>query len=70
MRDTRGHGRSCRHNKHRLLSVWGQVIIYVPIIVIFVSRGMFLKGMDDRFILSKDERLTPNIDEVMADCVI
>ena len=53
-----------------ILSVWGQVIIYVPIIVIFVSRSMFLKGMDDRFILSKDERSTPDIDEVMADYVI
>ena len=53
-----------------VLSVWGQVIIYVPIIIIFVSRGMFLKGVDDRIILSEDERLTPDIDEVMADCVI
>ena len=31
---------------------------------------MFLKGMDDRFILFKDERLTPDIDDVMADYVI
>ena len=36
------------------------------IIVIYVSRGMFLKGVDERFLLSKDERLTPDIDEVMA----
>ena len=27
---------------------------------------MFLKGMDDRFLLSKDQRLTPNIDNVMS----
>ena len=32
----------------------------------FVSRGVFLKGMDDRFLLSKDEHLTLNIDKVMV----
>ena len=56
--------------EYTLLSVWGQVIMYVPIIVIFVSRGMFLKGIDDIIILSEDERLTPDIDEVIAVYVI
>ena len=28
--------------------------------------GMLLKGMGERFLLSKDEPLTPNIDGVMA----
>ena len=27
---------------------------------------MFLKGIDKKFLLSKDERLTPDIDEVTA----
>ena len=36
------------------------------IIAICVSGGMFLKGVDERFLLSKDELLTPDIDEVMA----
>ena len=49
-----------------LLSVWGQESIYVLIIAIFVLRGMFLKGMDDRFLLSKDQRLNPNIDKAMS----
>ena len=48
------------------MSVWGQEIIYFSIIVIFVSKGMFLEGVDDRFLLSKDERLTPDIDKVMG----
>ena len=50
----------------RMLSVWGQEIIFFSILVICVSRGMFLKGVDERFLLSEDERLTPDIDEVMA----
>ena len=49
-----------------LLSVWGQEIIYFSIIVIFVSRSFFLKGMGDRFLLSEDERLTPDIDKAMV----
>ena len=39
---------------------------FFSIIVIFVSSGMFLKDVNDRFILSKDERLTPSVDKVMA----
>ena len=49
-----------------VLSVWGQEIIYSSINAIFVSRGMFLNGMNDRFLLSQDERLTPDIDKVVA----
>ena len=36
------------------------------IIVICVSNGMFLKDMDESTQLSQDERLTPDIDEVVA----
>ena len=43
-----------------------QEIIYLSIIVIFASKGMFLKGTDDRFLLSQDEQLTPDIDEVVV----
>ena len=45
-------------------------VIYFPIIVINVSRGILRKCTDDRFLLSKDERLTPNIYEVMTVYVI
>ena len=44
--------------------VWGQDF---SIIVNFLTRGMFLKGMNDNVLLSKDERsLTPDIGKVMA----
>ena len=36
------------------------------IIVICVSNGMFPNGMDASTLLSQDECLTPDIDEVMA----
>ena len=35
----------------------------VSLIVIFVSSKMFLKSMDDRFLMSKDKFLTLNIDQ-------
>ena len=53
-----------------LLSVWDQEIIYFSIILLFVSRAMNLKDMDDRLLLFEDERLTLDIDEVMAIYVI
>ena len=35
-------------------------------LLLFLSREVFfLKGMGDRFLLSKDERLTPDIDKVI-----
>ena len=37
-----------------------------PIFIFYAYFGMLLKGMDESFIPSKDEHLTPNIDEVMA----
>ena len=46
-----------------ILAVWDQDF---SIIVICVSRAMFLKGMDERFLLFKDECLTPDIDKGMA----
>ena len=48
-----------------VLSVWGQERIF-SIIVMSVSRGVFLKGVDERFLLSEDERLTPNLDKGIA----
>ena len=57
-------GRLCSSSGAWVLSVWYQEIIYFSIIVIFVSRCMFLKGVNDKFLLSEDERLTPDIDKV------
>ena len=51
-----------------LLSVWGQGIIYFSKFV--VLKRIFLKGMDATFLLSKDERLTPDIGKVMVVYVI
>ena len=39
---------------------------FFSIVFIFISRYMFLKGVDNRFLLSKDESLTSDIDKVMA----
>ena len=49
-----------------LLSVWGQLIIFFPTFIFYAYFVMLLKGMGESFILSKDEPLNPNIDEVMA----
>ena len=49
-----------------LLSVWGQLIIFFPVFIFNAYFGLLLKGMDESFILSEDEPLTPNIDGVMA----
>ena len=46
------------------LRAWVQKKILV--IIIFVSKVMSLKGMDDRFLLPKDESLTPMIEEAMV----
>ena len=46
-----------------LLSVWGQEFFYFHFYALF---GMLSKGMGGRFLLSKDEPLTPDIDGVMA----
>ena len=32
----------------------------------FVSKGMFRKGANDRFLLSEEERLTHDSEEIMA----
>ena len=48
----------------RILSVWGQLIFFYCCYL--CPRGMFLNGVDEIFTLSEDERLTLNIDEVMA----
>ena len=47
-----------------LLSVWGQeFFFYFHFYALF---GMLLKGIGERFLLFKDEPLTPDIDGVMA----
>ena len=40
--------------------------IFICIFNFYVASGVQLKGMIESFLLSKDEPLTPNIDEVMA----
>ena len=47
-------------------SVWGQEIYFFSIFFFNALFGMLLKDMGERFLLSKDEPLTPNIDGVMA----
>ena len=49
-----------------VLSVWGQEIYFFSIFFFYALFGMLLKGMGERFLLSKDEPLTPDIDGVMA----
>ena len=39
---------------------------FLSILIFFALFGMLLKGMGERFLLSEDEPLTPNIDGVMA----
>ena len=41
-------------------------IVIFSIFIFYSSFGMLLKGMDESFLLSKDEHLTLNIDGVMA----
>ena len=53
----------------RLLSVWGQQYFFC-FFVLCVLKGIFLKGMCERYPLSKDERLTPATAKVMATNVI
>ena len=48
-----------------ILSVWSQEIFFC-ILMFCVKRGVQLKGVAKISLLSKDECLTPNIDEVMA----
>ena len=48
-----------------ILSVWGQEI-YFSLFSFYALFAMLLKGMGERFLLSKDEPLTPSIDGVMA----
>merc|ERR1711966_548823 len=40
--------------------------IYFSFFIFYVLFGMLLKGMGERFLLFKDEPLTPDIDGVMA----
>ena len=47
-----------------VLSVWGQEICFFSFFNAVI--GMLLRGMGERFLLSKDEPLTPDIDGVMA----
>ena len=49
-----------------ILSVCGQAIYFFSIFFFNALFGMLLKGMGERFLLSKDEPLTPDIDGVMA----
>ena len=46
-----------------ILSVFGQEIVFFKYGCFFLPRGLFLKSTDTRFLLSKIERLTPNIDK-------
>ena len=48
-----------------ILSVWGEQN-YFFCFHFYALVGMLLKDMDESFLLSKDEPLTPNIDGVMA----
>ena len=52
--------------KVSLLSVWGQKIYFFSIFLFYALFGMLLKCMGERFLLSKDESLTPDIDGVMV----
>ena len=47
-----------------ILSVWSKEIFLI--IVICVSRYVFLKCVDERFLLFKDKHIGPNIDKVMV----
>ena len=49
-----------------LLSVWGQLICFFSIFNFYAWFIMLFKGMDERFLQSEDEPLTPNIDGVMT----
>ena len=49
-----------------LLSVWGEKIIFFCIFIFYVLIGVLLKGMVESSLLSEDELLIPDIDEVMA----
>ena len=49
-----------------LLSVWGQEIISFCVFNFYATSGVILKSMIESSLLSKDEPLTSNIDEVMA----
>ena len=47
-----------------ILSVWGQD--FFCIFIFYFASGVQLKSMDEIFLLSGDEPLTPNIDGVVA----
>ena len=50
------------------MSVWSKEIFLI--IVICVSRYVFLKRVDERFLPSRDEHLGPNIDKIMASNIL
>ena len=61
--------RECCSKQRRassVLSVWGHLIIIFLFSFFYARVGMLSKCMGERFPLSKDEPLTPNIDGVMA----
>ena len=49
----------------QILCVWGEQNIFNIFFVICVSMGMFLKRVVESSLLSKYDRLNPNIDQVM-----
>ena len=52
--------------KNKLLSVWDQQGIFFRIFNIYTTGGVQSKGMIESSLLSEDEPLTPNVDEVVA----
>ena len=53
------------HNKHTVC-VGSRCFFNYCYISICVSTGLFLKGVDEKLLPYEDERLTPDIDEVMV----
>ena len=52
--------------RHVLYCLFGLNTCFFSVFMFYALFGVSLKGMGERFLLSKDEHLTPDIDGVMA----